>query len=128
MVTVIWVPTSSGNGLLPTSTKPLPEPGLTNQWSLVVFTRQNAHSIFPWYEFDYFDTCNYWFKITATSPKANELNMLQFVPEDPIENKSTLIQVKAWHQLQHDRVDFGVKWHQFSMAAGLIRLHMPGVK
>ena len=31
-------------------------------------------------------------------------------------------------ELQHDCVDFGGKLHQFTKAAGLIRLHMPGVK
>ena len=34
----ILVNTGSGNGLLPDSTKPSPEPILTNQWGLVAFT------------------------------------------------------------------------------------------
>ena len=39
MVAQDWVNIGSGNGLLPDSTKPLPEPMLTNhQLSLVAFT------------------------------------------------------------------------------------------
>ena len=38
MVTEIWVNISSGNGLLPDGTKPLPEPMLTDHlWSAVTF-------------------------------------------------------------------------------------------
>ena len=38
VVTEIWVNTDSGNGLLPDSTKPLPESMLTDyQWSPVTF-------------------------------------------------------------------------------------------
>ena len=36
---IIWVNISSGNGLLPDGTKPLPEPMLTDrQWSPVAIT------------------------------------------------------------------------------------------
>ena len=46
----IWVNTGSSNGLLPNSTKPLPEPMLTNhQWGLVTFTLQQLHKKYASY-------------------------------------------------------------------------------
>ena len=67
----IWVIAGSGNGLLPDGTKPLPETKLTtsnHQWGPVAFTWEqfhlNAQDSSPWDEFE-----NYWFKITATSPR-----------------------------------------------------------
>ena len=72
----IWVNIGSGNGLLPDGTKPLPEPMLTcHQWSFV-FSLYNsftgsAWDISSWYKFE-----NYNFEITATFPRANELNLI----------------------------------------------------
>ena len=44
MMTYIGVNSGSGNGLVPDSTKSLPEPVLINlQWSLVAFTWQHFH-------------------------------------------------------------------------------------
>ena len=44
VVTKIWVSIGSGNGLLPNSTKPLPEPMLTDyQWSPVTFISGQFH-------------------------------------------------------------------------------------
>ena len=64
MAIEIWDNISSGNDLLPDGTKPLPESMLTNyQWGLVVII-ENAKHIYHWYEFE-----NYWFKITAASPR-----------------------------------------------------------
>ena len=38
------------------------------------------------------------------------------------------VHITSCHKLCHDCVDCGKKWHPFSIAVGLIRLHMHGVK
>ena len=71
---IIWVNIGSGNGLLPDGTKPLPEPMLTcHQLSFVTFPEggftEDAYDIYAWYQFQ-----NYWFKITASSPRGHLVN------------------------------------------------------
>ena len=63
----IWINIGSGNGLLPDSTKPLPESMLTNHlWGLVVFTSQEMCNIYIYiYSYDFE---NYSLKITAAPP------------------------------------------------------------
>ena len=60
--------TVPGNGLLPDGTKPLFEPSLTYQWSIVSFTWQQFYSERSRYLLNQFE--NYTFRITATSPRA----------------------------------------------------------
>ena len=48
MATLIWVNLGSGNGLLPYSPKPLPEPMFTSHdWGFVAFTWEQFHSECP---------------------------------------------------------------------------------
>ena len=47
MVTYVWVNIGSGNGLVPDSTKPLPEPVLTDHYGLSVVLQLCAQDINP---------------------------------------------------------------------------------
>ena len=73
----IWICVNmgSGDGLVPDGTKPLPKPMLTShQWSSVANTWKQFHGKCPSYIFcNKFE--NYTFKITATSPRVQWVNI-----------------------------------------------------
>ena len=130
----------SGNGLVPSGTKPLPEPMLTNQlWGLVTFTIYWKCSryiyIYIRYQFE-----NDSFKITATSPRCptagvNEL-MRALLPDWCTKDLHTF----AWcliinnHQtstlLMQDMKSPQTPWdfNTFRDNLAMIRSHMTGLK
>ena len=76
MATVSGVNIGLGNGLLADSPKPLHEPMLTSLWHSPESTFHSAQATTILHnEFENFD-----FKVTATSPRANEFN--SFGPSD----------------------------------------------
>ena len=81
MATKSWVNIGSGNGLLPDSTKSLPEPMLTNhQWSPVTFISRQFHKRC----LSHHSLKSIWKlhikKFNSNFPGANELNTIKLAP------------------------------------------------
>ena len=75
MATEIWVNIGSGNGLVPDSTKPLPEPMLTNhQWSPVTFRSGQFHKRCLNHQSNPFE--NYMSKISFNFPRGQWVNYI----------------------------------------------------
>ena len=129
MATEIWINIGSGNGLLPSGNKPLPEPMLTNRQScLVTFTLgqcdarngQHAQGFYLRYAF-------YYFHITAVSPRGQWVKVPLAISDFPkchpytsgtirtMESHKIVWYFKGWYQIKPSdnaeaSIDLIAKW------------------
>ena len=117
MAAGIWVNIGSDNGLLPDDTKPLHEPMLTyHQQGRMTFILGQVHKRYLSHQslklFGKLNTQN----IIHIFPGTNELTWIFHFAACLDNNYNMTVWILARNDIN------------FSMAAGLIRLHMPGVK